>query len=159
MNTEIDAFKIYFFEYLKTLPKTSYEAFWIQFIETLGFTYVRVTENLNKNQLTLEGIINLGIVVQYFYFLVELERSALPIDLIKTIRDKARDYVHKGLLISLKTFNREVKKQAKRKGQLPIDLIDGDNLIGRLVQLRLGVVLNEKKLCIDKEWFNALEQN
>src|SRR5436309_383946 len=45
----------------------------------------------------------------------------------------------KGLLISTRTFTADAKREARRDGAVPIDLIDGEQLCELLLQYGLGV--------------------
>jgi restriction system protein len=65
----------------------------------------------------------------------------------------------KGLIISTGTFTREARAEAQRDGAPPLDLIDGDELVQKLKQLRLGINVTEKlieEVAVDKDWFLAL---
>jgi len=63
----------------------------------------------------------------------------------------------KGLFITTGSFTAEAKKEAIRDGAPPLDLIDGDALIERLKDLKLGV---KEKIVIDyevdEEWFKKI---
>jgi restriction system protein len=65
----------------------------------------------------------------------------------------------KGLLITTGTFTRDARAEAQRDGAPPLDLIDGEELIQRLKDLRLGITVTPRvreEVSVDKEWFNAL---
>ena len=46
----------------------------------------------------------------------------------------------KGLIITTGTFTLEAKKEARRDGVPPIELVDGDNLIDMFERLELGLI-------------------
>jgi restriction system protein len=63
----------------------------------------------------------------------------------------------KGLIITTGTFTRDARAEAQRDGAPPLDLIDGEELVQKLKDLRLGitpVVIEEVR--VDKEWFETL---
>ena len=63
------------------------------------------------------------------------------------------------MIISTGTFTREARAEAQRDGAPPLDLIDGDELVQKLKQLRLGINVTEKlieEVAVDKDWFLAL---
>jgi restriction system protein len=67
----------------------------------------------------------------------------------------------KGLIISTGTFTREARAEAQRDGAPPLDLIDGDELVQKLKELRLGIKVTEKLIedvQVDKAWFLALSR-
>lgn len=60
----------------------------------------------------------------------------------------------KGLFITTGTFTRDAKQEASRDGAPPIDLVDGEELVEKMRELRMGVnVKTEESVEIDKEWF------
>jgi restriction system protein len=45
----------------------------------------------------------------------------------------------KGLLITTGTFTRDARAEAQRDGAPPLDLVDGEELVQKLKELRLGI--------------------
>jgi restriction system protein len=65
----------------------------------------------------------------------------------------------KGLIISTGTFTREARAEAQRDGAPPLDLIDGEELVQMLKDLRLGITVDAKtveEVRVDKTWFSSL---
>ena len=59
----------------------------------------------------------------------------------------------KGLFLTTGAFTRDAKGEAVRDGAPRIDLIDGQELVEKLKELRLGVkVETEEVVEIDTEW-------
>ena len=50
----------------------------------------------------------------------------------------------KGVFITTGTFTREARTEAQRDGARPIDLVDGEELVEKLKQLRIGVEVQER---------------
>jgi restriction system protein len=46
---------------------------------------------------------------------------------------------HKGIFITTGRFTREAKREARRDGVHPIELVDGEMLVNMFEQLELGV--------------------
>ena len=66
----------------------------------------------------------------------------------------------KGLLITTGTFTSDARKEAKRDGDPPIDLIDGDQLCNLLKENTLGVKTTTRTVedvAIETEFFKSLE--
>jgi restriction system protein len=62
-------------------------------------------------------------------------------------------------MISTGTFRREARAEAQRDGAPPLDLIDGEELVQMLKELRLGIKVTEKtveEVEVDKNWFLSL---
>jgi len=65
----------------------------------------------------------------------------------------------KGLMIPTGTFSREARAEAQRDGAPPLDLIDGDELVQMLKDLRLGIKVTDRtveEIEVDKNWFLSL---
>jgi len=62
----------------------------------------------------------------------------------------------KGLLITTGTFTKDARTEAQRDGAPPIDLIDGEALVEKLKELRIGVRIKERiveEVLIDEAYF------
>ena len=62
-------------------------------------------------------------------------------------------------MISTGTFTREARAEAQRDGAPPLDLIDGDELVQMLKELRLGIKVTDRtveEIEVDKNWFLSL---
>jgi len=65
--------------------------------------------------------------------------------------------IDKGLMITTGTFTRDAIKEATRDGAPPIDLIDGEQLVQRLKELRLGVKITMiESVDVDIDWFTKI---
>ncbi len=65
----------------------------------------------------------------------------------------------KGLLITTGTFTRDARAEAQRDGAPPLDLIDGEELVQKLRELRLGIEVTPRVIedvRVKEEWFNTL---
>jgi restriction system protein len=65
----------------------------------------------------------------------------------------------KGLLITTGNFTKDAVKEATRDGASAIDLIDGDQLLDKLKELRLGVKTEKievEKVTIDRDWLLSI---
>ncbi|MGV7004498.1 hypothetical protein SDC9_124871 [bioreactor metagenome] len=62
-----------------------------------------------------------------------------------------------GLFITTGAFTRDAIKEATRDGASPIDLIDGEDLVDMLKQLRLGVeVRMVEEVDVNTAWFENI---
>lgn len=63
----------------------------------------------------------------------------------------------KGLIITTGNFTRDANSEATRDGAPPIDLIDGEQLVDKLKDLRLGVTTKQVEVVeVNPEWFAAI---
>ncbi len=62
-------------------------------------------------------------------------------------------------MIPTGTFSREARAEAQRDGAPPLNLIDGDELVQMLKDLRLGIKVTDRtveEIEVDKNWFLSL---
>jgi restriction system protein len=63
----------------------------------------------------------------------------------------------RGLVITTGTFSRDARAEATRDGAPPIDLVDGEQLLDKLRELRLGVgVKMIEEVTVLPEWFATI---
>ena len=58
----------------------------------------------------------------------------------------------KGLIITAGTFTLDAKKEARRDGVPPIELVDGDSLVVMFERLELGLI-SKRTYEIDEKFF------
>ena len=76
--------------------------------------------------------------------------------MIRDFRGAMIGRADKGLIITTGAFTKDAKQEATRDGAPPIDLVDGQQLVDRLKDLRLGIItrkIEEESLEIDSDWF------
>lgn len=74
---------------------------------------------------------------------------------IRDFRGAMTTDVEKGIFITTGSFTRKAIEEASANGKKHIDLIDGEQFIDKLVELKLGVK-EEKSYKIDKDFFTNL---
>lgn len=63
----------------------------------------------------------------------------------------------KGLIITTGRFTQDAQREATRDGATPIDLIDGDLLVGKLKELKLGILTRQvEEVTVDPAWFASV---
>jgi len=63
----------------------------------------------------------------------------------------------KGLFLTTGTFTRDARLEAQRDGAPPLDLIDGEELVVMLKELRLGIdVQMIEQISINREWLQKI---
>jgi restriction system protein len=62
-------------------------------------------------------------------------------------------------LITTGTFTRDARAEAQRDGAPPLDLIDGEELVQKLKDLRLGIEVTSQtveEVKVNRYWFHEL---
>ncbi|MCL2852829.1 MAG: restriction endonuclease [Defluviitaleaceae bacterium] len=140
---------------LEMTPDT-FERLTLRLLRESGFTQVEVTGKSNDKGVDGKGIIRLnGIMSFHMIFQCKRYKGSVTPSEIRDFRGAMQGRADKGLFITTGSFTSEAKKEAVRDGAPPLDLIDGDALIERLKDLRLGV--SERiDYDIHEEWFTKL---
>jgi restriction system protein len=123
-----------------------------------GFLQVEVTGKSGDGGIDGKGIARVHDVVS-FHVIFQCKRykgSVGPSE-IRDFRGSMVGRGDKGLFITTGTFSSGAVREATRDGAPPIDLIDGDALITKLMNLGLGVKKTTIECIeVDPTWFEAL---
>jgi restriction system protein len=125
-----------------------------------GFVQVEVTGQPGDGGVDGKGILRLGGLLSFHVvFQAKRWKGSVGSAQIRDFRGAMVGRADKGLLITTGSFTKDAIKEATRDGAPPIDLVDGDQLVEKIKQLSLGVIIKEIKyeqVSIDKNWFAKL---
>ncbi|MBY0462134.1 MAG: restriction endonuclease [Alphaproteobacteria bacterium] len=125
---------------INALAEIQFKNFCTTFFQTLGLSNINSVLVMQNGVVTGKGAIELGIVKSYhFAFLAKQHTGAVSNQLIQELRDSMDSDTDKGIVLTTGYFTREAKRQAKTRGKIPIDLIDGNNLTQRLRRYNLSI--------------------
>ena len=143
---------------LLRLKPNAFERLAMRLLRESGFVQVEVTGRSGDGGIDGKGIIKLQNILSYHVvFQCKRYKESVGSGAIRDFRGTMIGRADKGLFITTGTFTRDAIKEATRDGASPIDLIDGENLVEMLKQLRLGVkVRMVEELEIDAAWFEGL---
>ena len=143
---------------LKNMAPDAFERLSQRFLRELGFINVEVTGKSNDGGIDGVGVIKLGGVLS-FHVVFQCKRysGSVSSGAIRDFRGAMIGRADKGLFITTGIFTREAKKEARRDGAPPIDLIDGNSLAEHLKNLNLGVdVKIREEVLIKENWFKDI---
>lgn len=84
-------------------------------------------------------------------------RNPVSSSVVRDFRGAMVGRADKGLIITTGSFTRDADREATRDGAPPIDLIDGEQLMDKLKDLRLGVTTKQIEVVeVNKEWFASI---
>ena len=84
-------------------------------------------------------------------------RPTISAGIVRDFRGAMVGRADKGLIITTGTFTRDASIEATRDGAPPIDLIDGQQLIDKLKDLKLGVTTKQVEAVeVNTGWFAAI---
>ena len=145
-------------ELLKKISAPAFERLCQRLLRELGFKNVEVTGKPNDGGIDGKGILRLGGILSFHVvFQAKRYKDTVGSEIIRNFRGSLSAKIDKGLIISTGRFTLEAKKEAQRDGAIPIDLIDGEELVEKLKELKLGISIEfVEKVSVDSSWFNQI---
>ena len=141
-----EAARIQFAEYLSAMDPIKFEHLVKFLLEEMGYTDVEVTSPVNDKGVDVVANIELGI--SSVREVVQVKRHQKNIN--RKVLDQLRGSLHRfnavrGTIISTGGFSKGTKEAAFEPGAAPITLIDGERLLGLLIDHEIGVKSREVK--------------
>lgn len=141
---------------LHNLSPNAFERLTQRLLRESGFTQVEVSGRTGDGGIDGTGIIKLnGIISFHMLFQCKRYQGSVSVSEMRDFRGAMQGRADKGLFITTGKFTSAALQEANRAGTTPIDLMDGDDLIERLRDLRLGVT-PIADYTIDDAWFSSL---
>jgi restriction system protein len=127
---------------LLDLAPDAFERLCQRLLRESGFVEVRVTGRSGDGGIDGVGIVRLGGLLGFpILFQCKRYRGGVGASTIRDFRGAMIGRADRGLVITTGTFSRDAKIEATRDGAPPIDLIDGEQLLDKLKELRLGITV------------------
>jgi restriction system protein len=125
---------------LKSMPPDAFERLCQRVLRESGFIQVEVTGKSGDGGIGGRGVVTLGGILSFHViFQCKRYRDSVSSPAIRDFRGAMVGRADKGLFITTGTFTRDARFEAQRDGAPPLDLIDGDELVAMLKQMRLGI--------------------
>lgn len=123
-----------------------------------GFAMVEVTGRSGDGGIDGKGIARInGILSFHVVFQCKRYKGSIGASAIRDFRGAMQGKADKGLFITTGSFTREALKEATRDGAIAIDLVDGERLMDKLHELRLGINVEMlEQVSLQPEWFDEL---
>lgn len=157
-NEEVLAWHQQLHNVLMNLHPAAFERLAQRLLRESGFIQVEVTGKSGDGGIDGIGIARInGFLSFHVLFQCKRYQASITPSQIRDFRGAMQGRTDKGLFITTGTFTREAVKEATRDGAPPIDLIDGEQLVQRLKELRLGVKIEMvESVNVDSEWFSKI---
>lgn len=147
-------------ETIESMSAGAFETLCQRLLRESGFIQVEVLGRSGDGGIGGRGVVKLGGILSFHVkFQCKRYKDTVSPSAVRDFRGAMVGRADKGLISSTGTFTREARAEAQRDGAPPLDLIDGDELVQKLKELRLGIKVTEKlieEVEVDKEWFLAL---
>lgn len=125
---------------LKSLHPTGFERLCQRLLREAGFEHVIVTGKTADGGIDGHGILKLNPLVSFnVIFQCKRYKDSISSPQIRDFRGAMSGRADKGIFITTGRFTEEAKKEARRDGAQPIELVDGESLVNMFEQFELGL--------------------
>ena len=143
---------------LRNIPPDAFERLCQRLLRESGFIEVEVTGRSGDGGIDGHGIIRLAGLIS-FPVLFQCKRysgSVSPHE-VRGFRGAMEGRTDRGLILTTGRFTKDAQLEATRDGAKPIDLIDGELLMDKMKELKLGVSAKMVEVVeVDKDWFASI---
>jgi restriction system protein len=143
---------------LRALPASGFERLCQSLLRESGFQQVTVTGKSGDGGIDGIGILQVNAFVS-FNVLFQCKRYAGSVtpSQIRDFRGAMVGRADKGLVLTTGTFTVEAKREARRDGAPPIELVDGESLVRLFESLEFGLV-ERKTYDVDTAFFHQFQE-
>jgi restriction system protein len=143
---------------IKSLSPGGFERLSQRLLRESGFQHVTVTGKSNDGGIDGIGILQVNPFVSFnVLFQCKRYQGAVNPSQVRDFRGAMMGRADKGLIITTGTFTLEAKKEARRDGVPPIELVDGDILVDIFEKLELGLI-PKRDFDIDEKFFEEYKK-
>jgi restriction system protein len=143
---------------IKSLPPGGFERLSQRLLRESGFQKVEVTGKTGDGGIDGVGILQVNPFVSFnVLFQCKRYQGAITPAQIRDFRGAMMGRADKGIIITTGSFTLEAKKEARRDGAPPIELVDGDALVQMFEQLQLGLV-PRTTFDVDEKFFDDFKK-
>ena len=126
---------------IKSLPPNGFERLSQRLLRESGFQKVEVTGRTGDGGIDGVGILQVNPFVSFnVLFQCKRYQGAVTPSHVRDFRGAMQGRADKGIIITTGTFTLDAKREARRDGAPPIELVDGDALVQMFEQLQIGLV-------------------
>jgi restriction system protein len=143
---------------LQKLAPSAFERLCQRLLRESGFVEVRVTGKSGDGGIDGVGIVQLGGLLGFpILFQCKRYQGTVGPSVIRDFRGAMVGRADRGLVLTTGTFSRDARLEATRDGAPPIDLVDGEQLLDKLRELRLGVTIKiVEEVSVVPEFFEQI---
>ena len=147
-------------EIIRGISPAAFERLCQRLLRESGFIHVEVTGRSGDGGIDGKGVVRIGGLLSFHVkFQSKRYKGSVGASVVRDFRGAMDGRADKGLLITTGTFTREARAEAQRDGARPIDLVDGEELVEKLKQLRIGIDVQQKvieEVVIREDYFKTL---
>jgi restriction system protein len=126
---------------IRSIPPTGFERLCQRLLRESGFQEVVVTGRSGDGGIDGVGVLQVNPFVSFnVLFQCKRYQGAVTPSQIRDFRGAMMGRADKGIIMTTGTFTLDAKKEARRDGVPPIELVDGESLVQMFERLELGLV-------------------
>jgi len=157
-DAEIKDHRSALLDLIKSLSPGGFERLSQRLLRESGFQHVTVTGKSNDGGIDGIGTLQINPFVSFnVLFQCKRYQGAVNPSQVRDFRGAMMGRADKGLIITTGTFTLEAKKEARRDGVPPIELVDGDILVDMFEKLELGLI-PKRDFDIDEKFFEEYKK-
>jgi len=143
---------------IKSLSPGGFERLSQRLLRESGFQHVSVTGKSNDGGIDGIGTLQVNPFVSFnVLFQCKRYQGTVTPSQVRDFRGAMMGRADKGLIITTGTFTLEAKKEARRDGVPPIELVDGEILVDMFEKLELGLI-PKRDFDIDEKFFEEYKK-
>lgn len=143
---------------IKSLPPEGFERLSQRLLRESGFQQVAVTGKSGDGGIDGMGILQVNPFVSFnVLFQCKRYQGAVTPSQVRDFRGAMMGRADKGIIITTGTFTLEAKKEARRDGVPPIELVDGESMVQMFERLELGL-LPRTTYDVDDKFFDDFKK-
>jgi restriction system protein len=143
---------------LRNLHPGAFERLCQRILRESDFSEVRVTGQTGDGGIDGVGIVQFGGLLSFpVVFQCKRYQGSVSAGEIRNFRGAMTGRADRGLFITTGTFTQSARQEATRDGAPLISLVDGEQLVEKLKELRLGVTVKMiEEVTVLPEWFKEI---
>lgn len=133
-------YKTELLDILKSLPPKGFERICQRLLRESSFLEVTVTGKSGDGGIDGHGVLQVNPFVSFkVMFQCKRYQGAVTPSHVRDFRGAMDGRADKGIILTTGTFTTEAKKEARRDGATPIEIVDGEKLVEMFETLQLGL--------------------
>jgi restriction system protein len=139
-NESEGGYKIDLLSILQSLPPAGFERICQRLLREFGFEQVTVTGKTGDGGIDGIGMLQVNPLVSFKeLFKCKRYKGGISPSIVRDFRGSMMGRADKGIIMTTGTFTHEAKKEARRDGVPPIELVDADKMVEMFEKLELGL--------------------
>ena len=155
---ELVPHRVRILEIIRSLPPDGFERLSQRLLRESGFQHVSVTGRSGDGGIDGIGTLQVNPFVSFnVLFQCKRYKGAVTPSQVRDFRGAMMGRADKGIILTTGTFTLEAKKEARRDGVPPIELVDSETLLEMFEKLELGVV-PKQTFDVDERFFDEFQK-